>query len=227
VKVYASLANPYLLTRLAARALLFGPDGRQLAEIKLADDGKNPDSLALDGVYTGVLDISQLRDSKSLRYNLVARLDVLRDSIPAPNTEYETKTDYRELLRSFKAVPFTADAELGIGLTRTPAKPVLTAEGLKKKVVIPGGRYKAQLLIRHGFAGGRDLRVNLGQGVKIDGVQADRQKSTYLVSYSVGKEALAGPRDLNVQFGHVKLEIKEALIVQTSKAPVRTIRRTR
>lgn len=213
-KLYARIANQYPLTRVKTKAVLRAPSGSVVQTVSIRDDGRAPDAIADDGIYTGRIVLEKLPIDKIGRFTAAAHFDVTVDSVPAPNAEYESREDYALALKSFKPSAFSADAETALAVKRAAAEPAIRSRDLAKKVVATGKSYDGSFLLTNAFPSATVLRVNLGQGIIIKGVQADRPKGTYKIAFNVTKKAKPGSRDLSVQFGKTILTLPTAIVVK-------------
>ncbi|MEW6382059.1 MAG: MopE-related protein [bacterium] len=217
VPVYASVSNKYLLTKANAVSRIYDPNGVQVGTIEMSDSGKNGDKISQDGIYTGILDTSKLVITSSTfatayfrrvisRFTIKTSFAVTESSVPAPNTEYEYGTDYKAILKSFKPSKFDAYAEVAGGLTQTSYQPYLSIKLDKSIIMEQGKRYQEWITIGNASPGAESLRINLGQGIKVGSITADRtRENKYLVEFIVSQNALLGKRDLSVQFGNTVL----------------------
>ncbi len=227
LKVYASVSNIYPLTDVNISVYFTLPSGKKILDIQMADDGKNGDDRSEDGIYTGLVEMrrlivmtrefsyKELSESRSLHLNLKAKFNITKDSIPAPNTEYEPQTDYKELRKSYIRSIFETTAERGVVLTMRSSQPavkllLLTPEGRR---VFRSDKRSLEIHMDNAYPNQELMRINLGRGISITTVKSNRAKATYTIEYEVSESAEPGPRTLNLQFNGTRLKIENVIVV--------------
>lgn len=223
LKVYASVFRGYPLTGVKTQVYFTDSSGKQIASVSMADDGKNGDERAGDGIYTGLVDKYRLiKMSKSLRLNLNARFYILKESIPAPNTEYEPGSDYKKLLKSYKPSVFEVYADRGITFTRKQFQPSVRLLTLAASKFFRPDKGALKIQMRNAFCNPKSLRAGLGKGVVVTGVACESMpKGLYTITYQISKTAPLGSRDLYLQFGAKKLKVKNAIVISDKKKEIR------
>ena len=225
------LSFRYPLTNLGVKAHIY--DGARLIKsIPMYDDGKQgADPYPLDGIYSGVLDIGDLklsdRDSKRPRKIRVdVEYSVTKKTIPAPNAHYESGTEYDALVKNYRSLgveKFTAystqTTHVRPGKKRDPS--IRLVYPRKPFIVQPGSKGTIRIRVADARPSADQVRVSLGNGVyaKATSVTSDSDGlgATIKIVYKVKKDAKAGTRKLSTQFGDIRLQLADVMTVRTSK----------
>lgn len=227
--VKARLDYRYPLTKMKVRAHVY--DGaKRIKTITMFDDGRQGnDTDAEDGIYSAVLDIkalelSDVRQSKRPRKIRVdIEYSVTKDTVPAPNTHYETGSDYKALVKDYRKLGvtnFTAYSTQTIHVkprkSRAPSMWMVYPNKIPS--VRRGNKGVIRMRVNNARPSVEQVRVSLGQGVyaKVTSVKSDDKGQGAMVKivYKVYWSANPGARTLSIQFGDTRLIQQKVIIVK-------------
>ncbi|MBU0728761.1 MAG: VWA domain-containing protein [Proteobacteria bacterium] len=223
--VRAELSFRYPLTDLVVDVSLYMA-GDLITVVPMKDDGSiGVDNQGKDGIYSALIDLSDknlqklLGDRKLRTQKLRAEVNfkVTESSRPAPYVKYEPGTDIDMIKKDYVLGNKSAFKAWATGVINLADRDKDDRD--KPRIIIPdwkdifkiapgkSGKFVFKVVNLPTFAS--QLRVSLGQGVEVtveetkpdQGGQGDSPGQSYLLRFTVDKEATHGTRDLKVQFG--------------------------
>lgn len=237
--VRAQLSFRYPLTNLIVDVSLYMA-GDLITVVPMKDDGSTGiDIQAEDGIYSALIDLSDenlkklLRDQKLRTTKLRAEVNfkITENSRPAPYVKYEPGTTLDMIEKDYELGNKSAFKAWATGVINLADRDK-DDDRKKPRIIIP--KLEDVLRITPGKSGQFEfkivnlralisqLRVSLGQGVDVtveekkpaqDDQEEEALSQSYILHFTVHKEAKHGTRDLKVQFGGTIMEQAKVLDV--------------